>query len=308
MKAVVTGGAGFIGSHLAEALLCQGADVHVIDNLSSGRERRVPRNAELHVTDIRCEDCDEIIRRIRPDIVFHLAGQVDVACSVRNPGYDASINIGGTVRLLSVCRERGIRKFVFASTAAVYGNLPEERTTEQSPICPISYYGLSKWAGESYIRLFHLLYGIPYTILRYSNVFGPRQVIGSEGGVIAAFIRQLHEEGRIRVHGDGEQARDFVHVYDVVQANLAAARSGEQETLHVSTGVSVTLNRLIGLLQEIHGTGFEIEYGPAREGDIKHSCLDNRLAWDRLQWRPRRSLAEGVLEMYRDYAARKLDA
>ncbi|MBG9791547.1 UDP-glucose 4-epimerase [Paenibacillus dendritiformis] len=306
MKAVVTGGAGFIGSHLAEALLDQGADVHVIDNLSSGRERRVPRDAELHVADIRSEHCDEIILRIRPDILFHLAGQVDVARSVHNPGYDASIR--GTVRLLSVCRESGIRKFIFASTAAVYGNMPEGRTTEQSPICPVSYYGLSKWAAESYIRLFHLLYGIPYTILRYSNEFGPRQVVGSEGGVIAAFIRQLHEDGRIRVHGDGEQARDFIHVHDVVQANLAAARSGEKETIHVSTGVSVTLNRLIGLLQKIHGSGFEIEYGPAREGDIKHSCLDNRLAWERLQWRPSRSLAEGVLEMYRDYAARKMDA
>ncbi|GJM76085.1 hypothetical protein HMSSN036_83010 [Paenibacillus macerans] len=189
MKMLVTGGAGFIGSHLAEALLAQGAEVHVIDNLSTGNRDYLPKNAALHTLDIQSEEAAGLIKRLKPDIVFHEAAQVDVQRSVKAPAYDAIINIVGAANILQACCEAGVKKVVYASSCAVYGELTTALIHEQDPARPVSFYGISKRTPELYLRVFHKLYGLNYTILRYANVFGPRQNAKRRGG------RHLHLYG-----------------------------------------------------------------------------------------------------------------
>ncbi|NRF95278.1 NAD-dependent epimerase/dehydratase family protein [Paenibacillus frigoriresistens] len=216
MKAVVTGGAGFIGSHLVEELLAEHVEVHIIDNLISGKQKYVNPQAIFHLADISSEQIKSLIEDIRPDVVFHLAAQADVQRFIQNPGYDAMVNLVGTIYLLEACRDAAVSKFIFASISAVYGNLQKEQIVETDPICPISYYGISKYAAESYIRVFHQLYGLPYTILRYGNVYGPRQTPKGEGGVVAVFMERIQKGTPLTIHGDGEQTRDFVYVKDEV--------------------------------------------------------------------------------------------
>jgi UDP-glucose 4-epimerase len=295
---VVTGGAGFIGSHLAEALLAMGIEVHVIDNLSSGDASRVPKQAVLHVEDIAGDACRDIIMRVKPDIVFHMAAQVDVNRSLQNPKQDADINIGGTVGMLVACRDAGVRKFVFSSTCAVYGDQQKERIAEETPPAPVSYYGLSKYSAEQYVRLFYQLYGLSYTILRYSNVFGPRQSAEGEGGVVSIFMDRMLSGRPLRVYGDGEQTRDFIFVEDVVRANLAAIHKGDQHTLNISTGLRTSINNLILMLQVINGSALDVAYLPPRDGDIRHSCLDPAQAGSVLGWKARENLFEGLLRTY----------
>ncbi|MFC5701177.1 NAD-dependent epimerase/dehydratase family protein [Cohnella faecalis] len=299
MKAVVTGGAGFIGSHLVDALIGLSFDeVHVIDDLSSGSMHIHPA-AAFHRLDIRSEACREAIIGTKPDVVFHLAAQMDVSRSIADPKHDAEVNIAGTINLLEACRLASVPKFIFASTSAVYGNLQKSRMTEADPVHPISYYGLSKLSAESYIRIYSELYGLSYTILRYANVYGPRQTPKGEGGVIAVFANKIKAGDALPVHGDGEQTRDFIYVSDIVRANIAAIDEGHRETIQVGTARGTSINELIKALSEIRGEKLTAKHGPERIGDIKISCLDNRKAKKLLRWKPQTDLKEGLLATLR---------
>ncbi|WP_308637945.1 NAD-dependent epimerase/dehydratase family protein [Paenibacillus silvisoli] len=299
MKVVVTGGAGFIGSHLVKGLLECGADVYVIDNLSSGSAERVDLNASLYVEDIRFAKTRRIIRAIKPDIVYHLAAQADVQRSIENPVTDAAVNVTGTLNMLEACRGSGVRKIIFASTSGVYGDLQKETITEDDPAVPISYYGLSKLTAERYIRLYHHFFGLNYTILRFGNVYGPGQTAKGEGGVIANFIERTVKGLPLSINGDGWQTRDFIYVGDVVSANLAAAFRGDGETLHVSTGQRTSINRLVELLRQLHPSEIPVVHRAAKPGDILHSCLSSERTREALQWEPVTGMERGMEATYR---------
>ena len=298
MKAVVTGGAGFIGSHLVEELILQGAEVHVLDNMISGQFQNVHPLAVIHTNDICSQEAKQIILREKPDVVFHLAAQADVGRSIREPGYDADVNINGTINILEACRDASVKKMIFASTSGVYGNLQKDLISEEDLTMPISYYGLSKLTAESYIRLFHQLYGLSYTILRYGNVYGPRQSAKGEGGVIAIFLDRIKKRMPFTIYGDGEQTRDFIFVKDVVRANIAAVEKGNQKTIQVSTARSTSVNQLVNMLTQISGFPIKAVYTHERPGDIKHSCLDNTKARQLLQWNPKIPIFNGLTETY----------
>lgn len=298
MKVLVTGGAGFIGSHLVESLLCQGIEVSIIDNLVSGQSYISHPLAVFHHMDIRSRDAKAVIVREKPDVVFHLAAQTDVQKSLQDPQYDAQVNICGTINLLEACREAQVRKLIFTSSSAVYGDLHKESISEEDPVAPISYYGLSKWAAESYIHLYHQLYGISYTILRFSNVYGPGQIAKGEGGVVAVFLDRIHAKKQLNIHGDGEQTRDFIYVKDVIRAIQAAAERGDQEIIQVSSSRKTSVNQLVSMLFRIHGSPVEIIHTPTNKGDVKHSCLDNRKAYELLQWQPLIDLSDGLAATY----------
>jgi UDP-glucose 4-epimerase len=298
MKAVVTGGAGFIGSHLTDELIQMGVEVHVLDNMISGHLYNVHPHAVIHNVDISSKDAKQIILQEKPDVVFHLAAQADVERSIRNPKYDADVNISGTINILEACHEASVKKIIFASTSGVYGNLQKELISEKDEAVPVSYYGLSKLTAESYIRLFYQLYGLSYTILRYGNVYGPRQTAKGEGGVIAVFLEKIEKGMPLSIHGDGEQTRDFIYVKDIVQANIAAMERGHQETIQVSTSKRTSVNHLLKYLMQIHVSTIDVVHKPARKGDIKHSCLDNSKACQMLKWKPQVDILQGLTETY----------
>lgn len=301
MKAVVTGGAGFIGSHLVKGLLEGGAIVHVIDNLSSGIREHVAPGAVLHTEDVRSAEAKQIIASVKPEAVYHLAARADVQQSILAPAFDASVNITGTINTLDACKTACVNKIIFASTSGVYGNLEKERITERDPAIPISFYGLSKLTAESYIHMYSQLYCLSYTILRYGNVYGPGQTAKGEGGVIANFMERTIGNLPLYINGDGEQTRDFIYVGDVVRANLAAAHHADQETIHVSTGKSTSVNRIVELLRDMHTAEIDLHYRPAQSGDIKHSCLSNQKARTSLQWESAVSIEQGIAETYRSW-------
>ncbi|WP_018131677.1 NAD-dependent epimerase/dehydratase family protein [Effusibacillus pohliae] len=298
MKAIVTGGAGFIGSHLVEALVAEGALVHVIDNLATGHREWVNPQAVLHVLDVGDAETRELIVREQPDVVFHLAAQVDVQRSIREPDYDASVNILGTINVLEACCQASVKKLVYASSCAVYGDCGTELIREEQPTCPISFYGISKLTPESFIRLFHQMHRLQYTILRYANVYGPRQTPKGEGGVVAIFLDRIKRGMPLQIHGDGEQTRDFVYVKDVVRANLAAIGKGDNQIIHVSTAARTSINQLVDYLKDIHGADIPVEYWPERPGDIRNSCLANRKAYEQLGWQPEYGIRQGLAETY----------
>lgn len=294
MKALVTGGAGFIGSHLVEELIKNGFKVHVLDNLISGHLDNVHPSAIMHVEDIRSTKAKQVIIKEKPDIVFHLAAQADVGKSINEPNYDASVNINGTINVLEACHEAHVKKIIFASTSAVYGDLETDLLSEADLTVPISYYGVSKLTAESYIRLFYHLYRLPFTILRYGNVYGPRQLPKGEGGVITVFLNRIKKSEMLTIHGDGEQTRDFIFVKDIVLANMAAIDYGHQETFNVSTSRTTSINQLIDNLKKIHGSPIDSALVDGKKGDIKHSCLNNEKAIQSLQWNPVFDISRGL--------------
>ncbi|MED4268277.1 NAD-dependent epimerase/dehydratase family protein [Priestia megaterium] len=298
MKAVVTGGAGFIGSHLVEELIKKGIEVHVLDNMTAGNLSNVHPLAVIHTEDICSIEAKRIILKEKPDVVFHLAAQADVARSINDPKYDADVNINGTINMLEACREITLKKFIFASTSGVYGDLQKGLISEEDLTIPVSYYGLSKLTAESYIRLFNHLYGIPYTILRYGNVYGPRQTAKGEGGVVAVFLERLKKGMPLNIHGNGEQTRDFIYVKDIVQANIASIEGGNQHTVQISTTKSTSINQLLEILERIHPSKIEALHTSTRIGDIKHSCLDNKKARQILNWQPQFNILDGITETY----------
>jgi UDP-glucose 4-epimerase len=293
VRVLVTGGAGFIGSHIVDALLQNGAEVSLVDHL-----RRRPRpwvthalqhGAQLHVADVRdLAAVRTAFAEARPEVVLHLAAQVDVRHSVDDPAHDAQINVAGTVSVLEAAREVGSRRVVLASTAAAYGDPARIPTSEGAPIAPLSPYGTSKAAAEWYLAQYTRLHGISTAALRMANVYGPRQDVHGEAGVIAIFAGLAAEGGRATVFGDGSQTRDYIYVGDVVRAWVAAAESDVTGVFNVSTGTETSLLELVAEL------GIEHDFAPGRPGEIARSCLDPTAIESALGWRAEVGLEEGL--------------
>jgi UDP-glucose 4-epimerase len=291
VRAVVTGGAGFIGSHLVDALLARGDEVHVVDSLATGRRENVAAAATFHGVDIR-EPLDGVFAQARPEVVFHLAAQADVGTSVQRPDLDAEVNVLGTVRVLEAARGADA-SVVFSSTGgAIYGEC-ERPAREDDVRLPLSPYGTSKLAGEEYLATWNRLHGMGNVSLRFANVYGPRQLPKLEGGVVAIFMDRLRDGGGATIFGDGEQARDFVFVGDVVEA-LLAATGAAGGVYNVGTGAATSVNRLWEVCREVAGAGGEPRYEPPRPGDLLRSVLDPGAAARDLGWHPRRSLEDGL--------------
>jgi UDP-glucose 4-epimerase len=286
VRAVVTGGAGFIGSHLVDALVARGDEVTVVDDLSTGRPENVPPRARLVEHDVR-EPFEA-----EADVVFHLAAQADVGTSVERPAFDAEVNVVGTVNALEAARRSGAR-VVFTSTGgAIYGDV-DAPAAEDAPLRPVSPYGIAKLAGEAYLEGWRRVHGAPGVVLRLANVYGPRQSAALEGGVIAIFLSRLAAGEEVVIFGDGGQTRDFVNVGDVVRALLLAA---ERDTgvFNVGTGVETTVEALYELCRDVVGKDGALRHGPPRPGDARRSVLDVELAARELDWRPEIELAAGL--------------
>ncbi len=291
MRAVVTGGAGFIGSHVAEALLARGDEVTVVDDLSRGRRENVPEEARLVEHDLR-EGLEPLFDEARPEVCFHLAAQVDVRVSVDRPVHDADVNVLGTVAVLEAAR-RHDAQVVFASTGgAIYGECdrPAPESAERRPLAP---YGVSKLAGEEYLAAYNRLYGGGHVSLRYGNVYGPRQDPHGEAGVVAIFLGRLAAGEAPRIFGDGTQTRDYVYAGDVAQATLAAlGRNGG--VYNVGTAAETSVVELYELCRRVAGSSLEAEPAAARLGELQRSVLDVGKAERELGWRPGVSLEEGL--------------
>ena len=295
MRAVVTGGAGFIGSHLVEALLARGDEVTVLDNLATGKRENVRDGARVVEGDIRT-DADAVFDEARPELCFHLAAQADVGTSVERPEFDAEVNVLGTLRVLEAAR-RHETQVVFSSTGgALYGEC-ERPAREDDPREPLAPYGTSKLAGEEYLATWNRLHGAQHVSLRFANAFGPRQLAKLEGGVVAIFMDRLLAGERVRIFGDGTQTRDFVFVGDIVESMLAAA-GHDGGVYNIGTGVETSVNELYDVCRRIAGSDAEPEYAPPRPGDLYRSFLDPSRAGEDLGWRPQRTLEDGLRETW----------
>jgi UDP-glucose 4-epimerase len=297
---LVTGGAGFIGSHVAEALAARGDDVVVLDDLSSGKRENLPDGVELVEGDIR-DGLGDLFARVEPTICYHLAAQIDVRVSVARPDHDAAINVLGTVNVLEAARPHGT-KVVFSSTGgAIYGEC-DGPAPEDAPRLPIAPYGTSKLAAEEYLATYNRLYGTGHVSLRYGNVYGPRQDPHGEAGVVAIFFNALRAGETPKVFGDGRQTRDYVFVGDVARATVAAAgRDGG--VYNVGTGRETSVVELLELCQRIAGTSLETEFAPARPGELQRAVVDPSRAVDELGWRPEHSLEDGLGETWEFFRA-----
>ena len=296
MRAIVTGGAGFIGSHVCEALLARGDEAHAIDNLATGDRANIPAGAKLHEVDIRDKGIAEVVGDLRPEVVFHLAAQADVGTSVEQPDYDAYVNVVGTIRVLEAARGVGAN-VVFTSTGgAIYGECPRP-AREDDPRLPLAPYGTSKLAGEEYLQTWNRLHGMRNVVCRLGNVYGARQLPSLEGGVVAIFLDRLRDGKETQIFGDGSQTRDFVYVKDVAAALLAAADRGDG-VFNVGTGVSTSVLELHRLCAKVAGVDAEPLLVDARPGDLHDSVLDGTRAREQLGWRPERTLEEGLAETW----------
>ena len=302
MRAIVTGGAGFIGSHVVDALAARGDEVVVVDDLSRGRRENVNEGAALVVADIRdASAVGSAFADVRPDVCFHLAAQADVRVSVEDPGFDADVNILGTIRILEAAREHGAQ-IVFSSTGgAIYGECeePAPETADRRPLAP---YGTSKLAGEEYLATYNRLYGEEHVALRFGNVYGPRQDPHGEAGVVAIFFGRLAEGRPFRIFGDGRQTRDYVYVGDVAEATLAAAGHAGG-VFNVGTGIETSVLELADACRRVSGVDLEPEFAPARLGELQRSVLATELAERELGFRARADLDAGLGETWRSIVA-----
>lgn len=303
MKVLVTGGAGFIGSHIVDRLLDEGHQVVVVDNLSTGEEGYLRPNGSFYRMNIQDEEIEGVFCEERPDAVIHQAAQSQVPSSIEDPIGDAQTNILGTLRLLEGCRRYGARKFIYASSAAIYGNPQYLPVDEEHPLSPLSPYGISKMTPESYIRAYRELHGLSFTIFRYANVYGIRQVPHGEGAVISIFIDRLLRGQPLAIYGDGEQTRDYIYVEDIARANVMALEQGDGETFNLGTGVNTSLKDLVKTLEIIRGQKVEIEYGPERPGDIKYSYFNIEKVKTLLNWHPQTDLETGLRRTLEFYGA-----
>lgn len=297
MKALVTGGAGFIGSHVADALLERGDQVLVVDDLSTGERSNLNPRAEFAELDIRALEAAAVVARWKPQAISHHAAQMSVSRSVKEPLFDAEVNVLGALNLLEAARAVEAR-LVFASTGgALYGDADMLPTPETVPAWPVSPYGVSKLSFEHYLYCYGAEHGLSYAALRYANVYGPRQNPHGEAGVVAIFCKALLGDGQAQINGDGRQTRDYIYVRDVVRANLLALDApGTVGHFNVGTGRQTDVNTLFRLLTERLGVRAPEAHGPARPGEQRTSALDSSLIADRLGWQPETNLEAGLQE------------
>jgi len=307
MKILVTGGAGFIGSHVVDAYLAAGHEVVVVDDLSTGHRENLDPRARFHQLDVADPRVLECIRDERPAVVNHHAAQMDVRRSVADPQFDARVNIVGTINVLEGARRANVRRMILVSSGgAVYGEQEAFPAPETHPTNPVSPYGVSKRAGELYAFFYQTEYQLPFFALRYANVYGPRQDPHGEAGVVAIFAGKMLRGEPIVVNGDGRQTRDYVYVGDVARANLRALERECLGAVNVGTGVETDVNTLARLLLEATGSRSEVGHGPAKQGEQRRSVVDCRRAAEGLGWRPEVSLAEGLrhtVEFFRKRSA-----
>jgi UDP-glucose 4-epimerase len=306
MRIVITGGAGFIGSHVADAYLAAGHDVLVIDSLwehGGGRRVNVPEGVSLVHMDIRDEAIGRVFSEFSPDIVSHHAAQHSVAISARDPIYDAQINVVGLLNVLEHAQRSGARKVIFASSGATFGTPERLPVTDATPQHPTSPYGITKMVAEHYLRFYKESKGLDFTALRYGNVYGPRQDPNGEAGVVSIFIGKFLAHEGVRIDWDGEQTRDYVFVADVARANLAALERGSGGCFVIGTGVRTSVNQIYRHLVEITGFEAPVERGPQRPGDARDAQFDSSRARAELGWVPSTSLPDGIRATY-DYFGR----
>jgi len=295
--ALVTGGAGFIGSHLVDELLNSGRKVIVVDDLSSGQLKNINSNCVFMHGDITSDALDSIFEKEKPSLVFHLAAQSSVAISSNKPLLDASTNILGTLKILENCNEHGVKKLIYSSTGgAIYGEPPELPVDESTAPRPISNYGVSKFQGEQFIELYHKLHNVNYCILRYANVYGPRQDGNGEAGVIPIFATLIQDGKQPTIYGTGEQKRDFISVHDVVRANMLAISNGKNSTYNIGSSVMYSVNQIYDLIKDHYGFTKEALTGAPRTGDVFEISLDYAKAKKELEWEPEIDFENGLQE------------
>jgi UDP-glucose 4-epimerase len=302
MKVLVTGGAGFIGSNIVDELIDKGHQVTVVDNLSTGKKENLNDQAKFYQLDIRDQELGKVFKENEITHVIHHAAQIDVQHSIKDPLFDAQNNISGTINLLECCRAYNVEKIIYASSAAVYGEPDYLPVDEEHPIKAMSPYGISKHTPEHYIKMYKELYNLKYTIFRYANVYGPRQDPKGEGGVVSIFVDKMLAEESPVIFGDGKQTRDFIHVYDIVKANLLALEKGDNILVNISTESRDSVNDLVDYLNEILPYNLETIYEEARKGDILHSSLANGKAKKLLGWTPDYELKAGLEQTVEYYS------
>lgn len=296
-KVLITGGAGFIGSHVVDIFVGAGYDVIVADNLSSGRRTNLNPAARLYEVDIRSAELEEVFARERPDYVSHLAAQVDVRKSLTDPLLDADINVLGSIRLIELARKYEVKKMVYISTGgAVYGEPEYLPCDEDHPVNPICQYGISKHTVEHYLYLYNELYGLPYVVLRYPNVYGPRQDPNGEAGVVAIFTGQMLQGKPVTINGAGDQERDFVYVVDCARANLLALETDVTGIYNLASGVGTSVNELAAVLKDVTNYPLEPKHGPAKLGETHKIYLTAEKAGRVLGWEPTYNLRRGLEE------------
>jgi UDP-glucose 4-epimerase len=296
-KVIVTGGAGFIGSHLVDRLISMGIEVLVIDNLSSGSEKNLNKKAEFLKKDICDQGIDAVIEKYSPSFIFHLAAQIDVRKSLKDPMWDEGINIRGTLNLLEAAAKANIKKFIFSSTGgAIYGEA--KNADEELLPKPLSPYGVAKLSCEHYLRVYSEWKNVPFTSLRYGNVYGPRQDPYGEAGVVAIFSNQLIEDKKPILYGYGSMVRDYIFVSDVVEANILSMNRGDGEIYNIGTGTPATVKELFSMLKEISGKNIEPELAETREGEISEIYLNCEKAKKELKWAPKKHFKEGLQETF----------
>jgi len=295
VKIVVTGGAGFIASNITDAYIEGGHEVHIFDDFSTGQRANLNAKATLHEIDIAASKSAKLIEQIKPNVLSHHAAQMDVRHSVADPTFDARVNILGFINLLEGCKNAGVKKVIFASSGgAVYGEQETFPAPESHVTQPASPYGVSKRTGELYLSYYHQAYKLPYIALRYANVYGPRQSAHGEAGVVAIFLSMLLTGKTPVINGDGKQSRDYVYVGDVVAANVAALDSDFIGPVNIGTGVETDVVAIYNHLRAAVGSQMQAQHGPAKPGEQRRSCIDNRRAGEVLGWRPRVALADGL--------------
>lgn len=295
MKILVTGGAGFIGSNLADAFIEDGHQVVVVDNLYMGRMTNLHPDVKFYLMDIRAAEIEKVFETEEIDLVYHQAAQMDVRASVEDPLFDASVNISGSLNLLQNSVKYKVKKFLFASTGgAIYGEQDYFPADEDHPTRPCSPYGITKLTVEKYLNYYQQVFGLNYTILRYANVYGPRQNPHGEAGVVAIFIQMMMAGGQPIINGDGKQTRDYVYVKDVVRANLLVLENGDNEIFNVGTGLESDVNQIFRGLNEFCGNKTPEKHGPAKEGEQMRSVVSYAKIKSHLGWEPEVLFTDGL--------------